>query len=488
MLSKASAVKARVFNSGFKHIADSIAWRLYLAISLSSFVFALAVVTWMAWDASQDNSNVFDKDMKDIATTILWSIPASLSKSDSAIAPSATYEAMAAKQVNSERTFYLQIWSADDRLMMKSPLTPSERIWPNTEPGFFWVTVGDVRWRVLNLWSDHHQMLVQYAQPETLRFATICEIFSILMQRVSWFILVLIAVVCVVVHWSLRPLNAIGAEITARGSDDLSPVATAGIPTEVVKITTSFNDLLTRLSDARKSEQRFLSDAAHELRTPLAALRVQAQTALRSMQPSEREKALLKLVAGIDRTTRVAEQLLNIAHVDAASKKVRSAASFSLQQLAKDVAGLLAAEAERKSIAIKIADGDCDVSGDPLTIGIAIRNLLENAVRYTPPSGMVEVRVAAINKVPTLVVTDNGPGIPASERQTVLERFYRLHASMVEGSGLGLAIVKRVCDSIGATLLLEDAGLALDSALFRESNREKLSGVGLRVTIQFSRI
>ena len=485
MLSKASAVKAWVFNSGFKHIADSIAWRLYLAISLSSFVFALAVVTWMAWDASQDNSDVFDKDMKDIATTILWSIPASLGKSDSAIAPSATYDAMAAKKVNSERTFYLQIWSADDRLVMKSPLTPSERIWPNTEPGFSWVTVGEARWRVLNLWSDHHQMLVQYAQPETLRFAVICEIFSILMQRVSWFILVLIAVVCLVVRWSLRPLNAIGAAIAARGSDDLSPIGTVGIPTEVVKITTPFNGLLARLSDARKSEQRFLSDAAHELRTPLAALRVQAQTALRSMQPSEREKALLKLVAGIDRTTRVAEQLLNIAHVDAASNK-SEATTFSLRQLAKDVSGLLSAEAERKNITVKIAEGDCDVCGDPLTIGIAMRNLLENAVRYTPHGGEVDVTATTANKLPTLVVSDNGPGIPASERQKVLQRFYRLHASVVEGSGLGLAIVKRVCDSIGATLMLDDAQLVIDNALVAESSRERTQGAGLKVTIQFA--
>jgi signal transduction histidine kinase len=474
-------LKARV-----KDAAGSVAWRLYAAVFLSSILFLYAAVAWLAWDAAHDESAMFDNGMRDIATTILWSIPAALEKSDGVSIQSPVYEAMVASQGNSERASYLQIWSADGRLVMKSPLTPSARIWPNTEPGFSWVSVDEARWRVLNLWSTDRQMLVQYGQPEALREAVICEVFSALLKRLFWFILVLIAVMFAVVHWSLRPLIAISAEIAARGTDDLSPIATVGIPSEVVKIIGPFNGLLMRLSDARKNEQRFLSDAAHELRTPLAALRVQAQTALRSTQAGEKEKALLKLVSGIDRTTRVAEQLLNIAHVDAANNKGASAAAFSLQQLVKDVAGLLAADAERKSITVKIADGDCSVNGDPLTIGIAIRNLLENAVRYTPPHGLIEVRVASINKVPTLVVSDNGPGIPASERQKVLERFYRLHASVVEGSGLGLAIVKRVCDSIGATLMLDDAQLVLDDALFAESSRERTQGAGLKVTIQFA--
>lgn len=469
-----------------KQLASSMAWRLYAAIFLSSVVFFFAVIFWLAIDSTRDESVFFDGDMKAIATTILLSMPASAAKIESAVNFGEADEAVAERQVDARRTFYLQVWSADDRLLLKSPLTPAERIWPNTEAGFSWVDVGETRWRVFNVWSKNRQILVQYAQPVAMRDSIICEVFNAALGQFAWFILVLIAVVCAVVQWSLRPLVAISAELSARGTNDLSPIVMTGIPSEIKKIITPFNGLLIRLGEARKNEQRFLSDAAHELRTPLAALRVQAQTALRSTQAVEKEKALLKLVSGIDRTTRVAEQLLNIAYVDASSNKGAATAVFSLQQLVKDVAGLLAAEAERKSIAIKIADGDCKVNGDPLTIGIAIRNLLENAVRYTPPSGLVEVRVAAINKVPTLVVSDNGPGIPASERQKVLERFYRLHASVVEGSGLGLAIVKRVCDSIGATLMLDDAQLVIDNALVAESSRERTQFAGLKVTIQFA--
>lgn len=474
-------LKARV-----EQLASSMAWRLYATIFLSSVVFFFAVIIWLAIDSTQDESVFFDGDMKAIATTILWSMPASAEQIKSAANFGEADAAVAEQQVDSRRTFYLQVWSSDNRLLLKSPLTPAERIWPNTESGFSWVDVGETRWRVFSVWSKNRQILVQYAQPVAMRDAIICEVFHAGLGQFAWFIVALIAVVCVVVQWSLRPLVAISAELSARGPNELSPIVTAGIPLEIKKIITPFNGLLIRLGEARKNEQRFLSDAAHELRTPLAALRVQAQTALRSTQATEKEKALLKLVSGIDRTTRVAEQLLNIAHVDASGNKSAITAVFSLQQLVKDVAGLLAAEAERKSIAIKIGDGDCYVSGDPLTIGIAIRNLLENAVRYTPPSGLVEVWVAAINKVPTLVVSDNGPGIPASERQKVLERFYRLHASVVEGSGLGLAIVKRVCDSIGATLMLDDAKLVIDNALVAESSRERTQRAGLKVTIQFA--
>ncbi len=475
------------FKSSFNNLANSMAWRLYAAIFLVSIAFFFSIVAWLAWEFMREESVLFDRDMKGIATTILLSMPTNMADPKHAAHFVSDNEVSAEPTVDPSRTFYLQVWSADGRLLMKSPLTPAGRIWPNTDAGLSWVDNENTRWRVLSLWSKNRDFVVQYAQPEAVRDAVVCEFFTVGSSRFAWFIVALIAVVGVVVRWSLRPLSAINTEIAARGTDDLSSINTTGIPSEVASIVNAFNGLLTRLSGARKNEQRFLSDAAHELRTPLAALRVQAQSALRGGQTVDREKALTKLVSGIDRTTRVAEQLLNIAHVDAQSTTAQVNVAFSLKQLAKDVAALLASECDRKRITVHIASSDYEVTGDPLTIGIAVRNILENAVRYTPAGGRVDVKVEFINGAPTLVVSDNGPGIPASERQKVLERFYRLHASVVEGSGLGLAIVKRVCDAIGATLMLDDAQLMLDDALFAEASRERTLSAGLKVTIQFAK-
>jgi two-component system sensor histidine kinase QseC len=233
----------------------------------------------------------------------------------------------------------------------------------------------------------------------------------------------------------------------------------------------NLNRLFERVAQLIAGERRFTADASHELRTPLAALKIQAQVARASSNEAERAHALDKVIAGCDRATHLVEQLLTLARLDPDEAGSKTEAC-DLQFLAGTAVAELAQFAFSKKIEIDLAEGAAqEVRGHAGLIAILLRNLIDNAIRYSPEGGSVHVRAAADAGAVTLTVTDQGPGIAADERDRVGQRFYRILGTEESGSGLGLSIVKRIAE-------LHRASVSLG---------EGEAGRGLSVTVRFGR-
>ena len=274
------------------------------------------------------------------------------------------------------------------------------------------------------------------------------------------------------------PLRRLAGEVSQRQPEHLAPLAFQEAPSEIQPVVQALNGLLVRLEQALSLERQFTADAAHELRTPLAGLRTQAQVAARARDEAERHRALSQVLEGVDRMTHLVQQLLTLARLEPDARRLDAqqldgqglagqgpgGASTDLQLLAESVLGELAPQAIEKGIELELLEGPPRaVSGRPELLRVLIRNLADNAVRYTPAEGRVQLSLSRepasdgrSEGVVTLRVLDSGPGIPVEERERVFDRFYRGLGTGQSGSGLGLAIVKRIADLHHADVRLEE--------------------------------
>jgi two-component system OmpR family sensor kinase len=273
----------------------------------------------------------------------------------------------------------------------------------------------------------------------------------------------------------LKPLDAMSRAVAKRRPDAMAPLAESGLPRELKPLAGSLNALLARLDDALSAQRRFTADAAHELRTPLAALKLQVDLAERTKDSATQAVAFAELKAGVDRAARLVEQLLTLARLEPEAP-ARDFAPVDLAALAKDAIIARAALAGEKRIDLGIARiAAVAVRGDPASLATLLANLLDNALRYTPQDGRIDVAIDETDGHAVLTVTDTGPGIPVPERERVFERFHRGATTdnpvVPTGSGLGLSIVRRIADAHGATVVLEDGP----------------AGTGLMVRVRFPR-
>ena len=253
----------------------------------------------------------------------------------------------------------------------------------------------------------------------------------------------------------LRPLATLQQEISNRSHRDLSPLPEQNAPGEVRALIRAMNDLLARLSSALSAQQRFIADAAHQLRTPLAGIKTQAELALRQKEIDDVHHTLLQLNTATGQTTHLVNQLLSLARAEPGAVRAQAVQRLDLNALARDATTEWVPRALERDIDLgydATADGTARtiIEGDTLFLKEMLGNLLDNAVRYTQRGGRVTVRVAAENDQVLLAVEDNGPGIPADERERVFERFHRVLGSGAEGCGLGLAIVREIAQSHNA--------------------------------------
>lgn len=270
-----------------------------------------------------------------------------------------------------------------------------------------------------------------------------------------------------VVSGSLAPVERVRRQVAQRQAGDLSPVDAQALPDEVRPLVDELNLLLARVQRAFEAQQHFVADAAHELRSPLAALKLQVQGLQRAGDAATRDLATTRLAAGIDRATRLVEQLLALARQEAQAAAGAPAQPVRLADLARQVVADAAAQAQdrRIDIGLMAADDAVQVPGHPDALRILVRNLVDNAVKYAPDGGRVDVSVTTSGPGPgpgrgvLLEVEDSGPGIAPHERERVLARFHRAlqsraDGSPVAGSGLGLSIVQSIAQMHGAALEL----------------------------------
>jgi len=366
----------------------------------------------------------------------------------------------------SDAPLVVQVWNRDGVQVYRSQGTaaPPER----RAPGFSTVQSPDGPWRVYSVLAQGQ--LIQVAQPLAQRdqLAASLALSTILPWLVAapliglwlWF----------AISRALRPLDRLASAVGTRSPRELRPLPAEGWPREVTPLVGALNALLGRLDAQLDAQRTFVADAAHELRTPLAAVHLQAQLAERAQEP-ERGVALGALRGGLKRASRVVEQLLALAREDHAEASARHE-RVELASLARDIVATHADLAAAKDVDLGAERLDAlAVDGDRASLGTLLANLVDNAIRYTPRGGHVDVVVEPRDGAPAMVVRDDGPGIPPADRAQVFERFARGATADVPGSGLGLAIVKRIAERHGATVELRDGP----------------GGRGLEVVVRFAR-
>lgn len=303
------------------------------------------------------------------------------------------------------------------------------------------------RWRVYILRDKVLDFSIEVAQSYQIRNELILKIT----RQVVWPFIIVVPLLMLLI-WgsvgrSLRPLQTVANEVQHRSPQNLEEIDLRNVPTEVLPLFISLNDLLGRLNKALSNERGFTSDAAHELRTPLAGIKAQAQVALRASNETEKNTALRHVIIGIDNTTHLVRQMLMLARLDPdiPNRKFKQQdLSSILTEVAADVASL--AVEKGVDLEVREAQGKMMVEGRAEALSVLIRNLLDNAVRYTPAGGWVKAGISRSPDGLVLKISDSGPGIAEQDKDRIFDRFYRGLGTEQTGSGLGLSIVQRVVD------------------------------------------
>ncbi len=348
-----------------------------------------------------------------------------------------------------------QIWDRSGVLLYWTQPGGGLRV-PATE-GYTNVMHDGREWRVYTHVAGNHALQVAHALDERREIAAQTALRTLL--PLAALIPFLGVLIWYAVGVGLRPLDAMSHAVARRRPDALAPLPATGLPEELLPLAGSLNDLLSRLDDALSAQRRFTADAAHELRTPLAALRLQADLAERAPEAA-RGSAFAELKAGVDRAARLVEQLLTLARLEPEAP-TREFGPVDLAAVVREAIVARAALAADRSIDLGLARAaDVPLAGDRANVATLVSNLLDNALRYTPPGGRIDVSVDDDGGHALLTVNDTGPGIPVAERAAVFERFHRGAPGATpdsgNGSGLGLSIVRRIADAHGATISLDD--------------------------------
>ena len=421
--------------------APSLRGRLTGALLAAVLLFALlqAAVTYRT--ARAETEALFDAQMQRIALSLSGSLGAGALSDD---APAADTPAA--------REMIIQIWRADGVMLYRSP--QGRLLPPQTVIGFSDTVAGGEPYRIYALRTA--TQVVQVAQQTEARGRMAGQLALRAVLPVALLAPVLMLIVWWVVGRAIGPIERVRRQVAARRPDDLAPLPTAGLPAEVRPLVGEMNGLLTRLSAAWDALTHFTADAAHELRSPLAALRLQAQSLQRAPDDATRAIATERLLAGIDRATRLVEQLLALARQEGAGEGAELV-SLDLTALARNALADAEPEAARHAIALTLDAPTAHVvlRADEAALAVLLRNLLGNALRHTPPGGQVRVGVREEASVIDLTVEDSGPGIAPDERARVQDRFYRVPGTPGHGSGLGLAIVRAIAERHGAALTLD---------------------------------
>jgi two-component system sensor histidine kinase TctE len=251
----------------------------------------------------------------------------------------------------------------------------------------------------------------------------------------------------------LRPLARVRTRLHDRSPDDLSPIDPASVPAEIVSLVDAFNELLARLDDRVGAQKRFLADAAHQMKTPLAGLRMQAELALRERDPASLRRSLEQIAIGSDRAARLIGQLLSLARTEN-QRAVAHFEALDLAALARETVAdwTPAALARRADFGFEHDGQPAPIRGSPMLLRELLGNLIDNALRYTPAGGRITVRLRREDAQAVLEVEDSGPGIAVADRALVFERFFRVMGAPGDGSGLGLAIVKEIAEQHEASV------------------------------------
>ncbi|MEO8676974.1 MAG: ATP-binding protein [Casimicrobiaceae bacterium] len=436
---------------------------VWLAAGLVIAVAAAAVATYVR--AREEANDIFDYQLRQMAASLIG-VPLAGTPGGLAVGNDA---------------LVVQVW--DRNGVQRFVSQPQQPLPQYAQLGFNTVTTSNGDWRVFSTLAGDQVM--QVAQPMSARR----ELAASMALRTIVPLLIVAPLLALFIGYGvtrgLAPLARLAAAVGKRVPGGLEPLDEAGLPDEVRPLAEALNGLLSRLDRALGAQRAFIADAAHELRTPLTAVHLQAQLAERAATDDDRRAALISLKAGLARATHLVEQLLTLAREEPGVAQ-RGFASVNLTELARNVVADQAPIAAARGVDLGITGAASDklgtalaaVDGDANALRVLLSNVVDNAVRYTPAGGRVDVMVENEPADVVVAVRDSGPGIPVSERERVFDRFYRAAApgaGDISGSGLGLAIVKRIAER-------HDADITLGPGLAGPA------GEGLTVTVRFPRV
>jgi two-component system, OmpR family, sensor histidine kinase QseC len=337
-----------------------------------------------------------------------------------------------------------QIWNRHGKLILHSSKAPNIPL-SSGKTGLSTLWLNRHSWRVNTVYDAQTDLTIMVAERSNYRQQLENQLTqdSIFIMLVTYPFLGFL--IWVIVGRGLDTLKKVALEVRHRAPSNLRPVDLESVPSEVEPLVTELNSLFIRLKEAFGREKRFTADAAHELKTPLAALSTQTQVALRADSTEARNHALLKVLAGVNRSTHVVQQLLTLSRM-VPEATINEPMQISLARQAADVAALLAPEAIAKNIDLELITPDTSTTilGNATALNILIRNLVDNAIRYTHEDGTVTIDIQENNNQVAFRVIDNGPGIAEELRDRVFERFFRVIGNQTTGSGLGLGIVQQI--------------------------------------------
>ncbi len=429
-------------NSLRRQLLKRLLWPLVIILLLGSvfaYVFALHTAV-----------NTYDLGLLDDALDISKQIEVNQDRMSINL-PAAARQMLRAK--NEDRVSYAawdasgQLFSGNPKLLMVDALAPDEN-------HLFQDMVLDGeenRAMLLRGETEGHTYYIAVAQTVRGRNHLTGGIFASMLLPEALLALVSIAAILLGVRRGLTPVERLRDEITSRSSSDLRPVEESTAPAELAPIIHGINELLGNLAAAFAGHRRFIADAAHQLRTPLAALSSQIEVALEE-PPADVKQLLRQLLATTQRTTHLANQLLSLARLEHTEQSMYEVAMVELQEVLLASAADFVTLGARKGVELDFELQPARVAGSPLMLRELLSNLLDNAVRYTSAGGRVQVSIQTIAQDVWLSVADNGPGVPEAELEKLGTPFHRLPSDQPEGCGLGLAIVREISRLHGAEI------------------------------------
>ena len=320
--------------------------------------------------------------------------------------------------------------------------------------GFHTVPLAGTDWRVFVAQGAERDVRVLVGEQVASRDDILWAVLRSTLKPMALALPLLALAIWWLVRQGTAPLRSLSRTLAARHPQALAPVVLDGAPTEMAPLLDALNRLFERITAMVEAERRFTADAAHELRTPIAAIRAQAQVALAETDAAARTHALRATLAGCDRATRLVEQMLTLSRLEAGAAP--ALAPVDLSALARRVAAELAPRAiERQQTLSLDAEAPHPVNGNETLLAVLLRNLIDNALRYSPAGAEVQVAVSAMSEGVCLQVQDSGPGLAEADRQRLGERFFRVLGSEQTGSGLGWSIVRRIASVHGATITVD---------------------------------
>jgi two-component system OmpR family sensor kinase len=432
---------------------NSIRRRLLVWL-LSALLLASALTGAMTYlQAKEEVSELFDRQLRQVALSL---------RHQEIVLPAASVNGLGGEE---EDDLVVQVWNRSRVLAYTS--RPEVPLPLSSQREFSTVSCGGARWRLFVLSGP--ERTIQVAQPLGVRKEISAGIALGLLAPALALIPVLGVLIWIAVGRGLRPLAQVAAGLGRRTPSSMEPFPERDLPGEVAPLVGELNGLLKRLSQAMEAQRRFIADAAHALRTPLAAVDLQSQVVERSCTEGEKAEAIARLRGGVLRANRLVQQLLTMARLEPGAAPYQPT-RVDLAELLREVVAEWSPVAGEKGIDLGLAHADpAEIEGDAEYLKVMVGNLIDNAVKHTPEGGRVDVCLFADKTDVRIVVEDDGPGIPEPERERVFERFHRGAGTGPAGSGLGLAIVKTIAERTGGRVWL-DAGR---------------SGKGLKVNVRF---